>query len=227
MVNGLLIFVAWLVTAAANYFAFVPERAGSPLTIALILLAPTPLAIFAAVRAHRDGVLQEWLAPRMGDPTKGILLAALTYGMGTLVAQLLFAPNSDRGILLARLYLQLGDPGALRRATLASTMTLIAYALVYELVFRGLVTSLFSELIGSRRGYLAGILVALVALVPSMWSLRVGPMLNPVLVVLFGLSTIFSGLAQRFGGGRLFFIVLGHALFLWSAILLFPFWATH
>ncbi len=146
MVNGALLIALWLVAALANYFAFLEVRAGHPVATALILLAQAPFAIFALVRNHRDGVLGERLGPRAGDPTKGILLAVLTYALSAGVAYLAFPPNTELGTLLARFYLHFGDPGALRRATLASTGMIFLVASTEELAFRGLATDLLAEL---------------------------------------------------------------------------------
>ncbi len=225
MVNGVLLLALWLVASATSYFAFVDARAGHPAATALILLAQAPFAVFALVRLHRDGVLGERTAPRAGDPTKGIVLAVLTYALAAGVVYLAFPPASELGTLLARLYLHFGDPGSLRRATLASTGLIFLVASTEELVFRSLATDLLSELIGSRRAWIASFLLFFSSLLPSMWALRIAGRLNPVYVVIAGLAGLVFAIAHRFGGGRVIFLVLAHTLFLWSVLLLYPLWA--
>ena len=74
------IAVAVLGTAVASYFAFLPVRAGSAVFWALAGGPTVVLAGVAAVWAKREELLREWLSPRWGDFSRGVVGAVLLFG---------------------------------------------------------------------------------------------------------------------------------------------------
>ena len=107
---AIVVVVAW-----TSYLAFRTDRAGET---SFWLLAGGPvvaLVPFALWRAHRAGELGGWMRPRAGDFTVGFVAAAvLLFGAAYAFSKLVTPNGSPRAIWLARLYLQLGDPAALR-----------------------------------------------------------------------------------------------------------------
>ena len=75
------------------------------------------------VRAYRDEELRDWLRPVWGDATRAVFGAAAMFACAYGFAKL--NAGGPRESWLARIYLQLGDPSALR-----SHMVVIAIAII-------------------------------------------------------------------------------------------------
>ena len=59
--------------------------------------------------------------------------------------------------------------------------------------------------------------------VPTMWSLRAGGGLNPMLAIAAaGGALVWGGMARAFG--NLAPSILAHALFDWAVVMMFPLW---
>ncbi len=225
--------VAWgqvmVITAllgAASWLAFDEERAGA-LSFWALAVGPTVLvAAYALVRALRDGELFDLVRPEWGDATRGILSAALLLG-AAVVAQRTIAPaGTPRDAWTARIYLQLGDPGWLRGHTGLVALLVVIAAAAEEVVWRGLVTRLIAEQVGSRFAWIWAAFAYALALTPTAWALRdPGAGLNPLLVVAaLGLGLVWGGMARL--TRRIFPGVLSHAAFDWCVIMLFRLWGS-
>jgi membrane protease YdiL (CAAX protease family) len=211
------------VIACTSYLAFETERAGER---SFWLFAGGPvvlLAPFALFRAHRDGELGAWMRPKPGDFTIGAFGAALLFGCAYAFSKLVTPNGSPRAIWLARLYLQLGDPGILRAHPTILFGALVAVAAAEEIVWRGLVASLVSEMIGSRFAWAAAAGLYALAYVPTMWALAVPSGVNPLLpVAALGAGLVWALMARRLG--RLGPGIVAHALFDWSVVVMFRLW---
>jgi uncharacterized protein len=213
-----------VIVGAGVHLAFDLERAGSP-SFWLYATLPTLLvAIVATVRAGRDGELREMLQPAWGDMTRGILSAGLLLGGAIGFAHLVAGAGSPRESWLARLYLQIGDPTWLRLHAGLIALVLVVAAAGEELVWRGLVTRLIAERLGSRSAWAWAAIPYALAHLPTLWALRDPEAgLNPVLVVAaLGLGLVWGGMARQ--TGRLFPVILSHAAFDWCVIMLFRLW---
>jgi membrane protease YdiL (CAAX protease family) len=225
-------FVALAVVANAvgAYFAFRPQSSG---TVAFWVFAAGPsllLGAAAAAWARREDLLREWLTPKWGDFTRGVVGAILFFGIALGASRILAPVGSPREIWLVSLYGQLGDPRLLAAHAPAIAATIAGTALAEEVLWRGMVTQLLAERVGSRTAWLWAAALYALAYVPTAWSLRAdaggGGGLNPALVVaaLAG-GLLWGAMARAFG--RLAPGVLAHALFDWAVVMMFPLWSIH
>jgi membrane protease YdiL (CAAX protease family) len=102
-------------------------------------------------------------------------------------------------------------------------------ALAEEVVWRGMVTQLLADRMGTRTAWVGAAVLYAAAYVPTMWALRAGGVggLNPVLpVAALGAGLLWGAMARAFGG-RLAPGVLAHALFDWAVVMMFPLWGVH
>jgi membrane protease YdiL (CAAX protease family) len=214
------------VVATGTHFAFDLERAGE-VSFWILAIAPTALvAIIALVRAARDGELAELVQPAWGDATRGLLSAAILLG-GAVLGLRVLAPNgSPRESWVARLYLQLGDPAWLRGHAAVMAMVVLFAAAAEEIVWRGLVTRLIAEKIGSRWAWAWAAIPYALAHVPTAWALRDPEAgLNPLLIVgALGLGLAWGGLARS--QRRLAPSILSHAAFDWCVLMVFRLWGS-
>ena len=218
--------LAVLVTGVAQYYAFRPESSN---TVAFWVLAGGPtllLAAFAAWWARREELLREWLTPRWGDFTRGVVAAVALFAAAWGFAKLVTPVGSKREIWLVSLYGQIGDPRLLQAHAPAVAAGIFAVALAEELVWRGMVTQVLADRIGSRTAWIAAAVLYAVANVSTMWALRAdgpGGGLNPLLpVAALGAGLLWGGMARAFG--RLTPGILAHALFDWAVVMMFPLW---
>ena len=174
-----------VVTAVSSYFAFLPQSSG---TVAFWVFAGGPtllLAALAAAWAKREELLREWLSPRWGDFSRGVVAAVLLFGLAWAFSRIVTPVGSPREIWLVSLYGQLGDPRLLQQHAPAVGATIVAVALGEELVWRGMVTQLLADRVGTRTAWVWSAVLYALAYVPTAWSLRadagLGGGLNPVL----------------------------------------------
>jgi len=215
-----------LVAGAGSKLAFDLDRAGSLSFWAYAIVPTLVVAIVACVRAGRDGELVDLLRPEWGDATRGIMSAALLLAGAVAVIHLVAPVGSPRESWTARLYLQLGDPRWLRAHMALVTTFLVVAAAAEEIVWRGLVTRLIAEKVGSRFAWVWAALPYSLAMVPTAWALR-DPVagLNPLLILgALGLGLVWGGIA-RFSG-RLTPSILSHAAFDWCVIMMFRLWGS-
>jgi membrane protease YdiL (CAAX protease family) len=218
-----------IVTATGAYFAFLPQSAG---TIPFWILATGPtlvLAALAAMWAKHEGLLIEWLTPKWGDFTRGVAGAVLLFFVAWALTRLLTPVGSRREIWLVSLYGEIGDPRVLQAHTPAVAILLATSAVAEEVLWRGAVTQLLAERVGSRTAWVWAAAAYALAYVPTAWSLRAtggpGMGLNPVLpVAAMVAGLLWGGMARAFG--RLAPGALAHALFDWAVVMMFPLWGV-
>ena len=218
--------LAVVVTAITGWFAFSPAHAG---TLGFWALAAGPsilLGALAAVWAQREELLREWLVPQWGDFTRGVVGAMVLFGIAWVFVRLVVPPGSERQIWLVSLYGQLGSRRELQARGPALAVTIAATALAEELLWRGAVTRLLAERVGSRWAWVWAAVLYAMAYAPTAWSLKVGDglaSLNPVLpVAALAAGLLWGGMARVFG--RLAPGVLSHGLFDWAVVMMFPLW---
>jgi len=215
-----------LFLAGGAYVAFDLERAGER-SFWVYAIGPTALvAVFALVRAARDGELAELVQPGWGDATRGILSAALFFAGAMGLLRVLAPVGSPRESWTARLYLQLGDPTWLRAHAAVMAIVILSAAAAEEIVWRGLVTRLIAEKVGSRWAFVWAAVPYALAQLPTAWALRDPEAgLNPLLVVAaFALGLGWGGLARS--QRRLMPSILSHAAFVWCVVFLFRLWGA-
>jgi membrane protease YdiL (CAAX protease family) len=221
-----LVAVAVVVTGVASYFAFLPQ---SPGTVAFWVLASAPtllLGAIAAAWAAREDLLREWLSPTWGDFTRGVVGAVLLFFVAWAFVRLLAPVGSQREIWLTSLYGEIGDPRVLQAHAPAVALTIAGMAIAEEVIWRGAVTQLLAERVGSRTAWLWAAGLYTLAYVPTVWSLRAegpGGGLNPILLIAaVSGGLLWGGMARAFG--RLVPGILAHALYDWAVVMMFPLW---
>jgi membrane protease YdiL (CAAX protease family) len=234
--------VAYLVAivvaiGTGSHFAFQLARAGQPGFLLWIGLPTVMIAIIGAVRAQSSGDLYRrstfderagggagWLNVRSGDFTRGFAGALLLFAGAWAFMKLVTPVGSDRESWLARLYLQLGDPTTLRKNVAFVVVAIIVMAAAEEIVWRGLVTSLLEERVGSRRAWVWAAVLYALAHVPTLWALR-DPVagLNPILpAAALAAGLVWGFMARRFE--RLLPGIFSHVLFDWTVLMMFRLW---
>jgi membrane protease YdiL (CAAX protease family) len=221
--------------AIASFLAFGESHAGKPAFFALMGAPTVAIAIVAALRAKRDGilfykdregVLKGWMAVRAGDFTRGFVACGALFAAAWAFTHVVIPQHSPREAWLARLYLQIGDPSDLRKQVVPVVAAIIVAAIAEEIVWRGLVTSLLEEVVGSSRAWVLSAVLYAVAHLPTAWVMRdpvAGP--NPLipLAALFA-GLLWGGMARRFE--RLLPGIFSHILFDWTVVMMFRLWGA-
>lgn len=210
--------------AVASFFAFQESRAGE-LSFVLIIAVPTVLlALVGLARAKYDGVLGEWLSVRAGDFSRGFAATAILFGAAWGFTKTVATVGSVRERWLVSLYLQFGDPAVLRAHVGLVVGLIILMSVAEELLWRGLVTSLLSEIVGSHRAWVWSAVLYALAHVPTAYVLRSPESgWNPVIVLgaLAG-GLVWGYMARRFH--RLLPGIFSHVLFDWTVVMMFRLW---
>jgi membrane protease YdiL (CAAX protease family) len=148
-----------------------------------------------------------------------VLLMAAAWGFSRVVTPV----GSPREIWLVTLYGQIGNPQTLQAHGAEVAAAIGVSALAEELVWRGMVTQLLADRVGSRTAWIWAAALYALAYVPTAWSLRAGSSLDPVLVIAaFGAALVWGAMARSLG--RLAPGILAHALFDWAIVMMFPLW---
>ena len=213
-----------LLVAASYAMAWNIERAG---TVSFALWAILPIVVLAGLGTvwlrREDGSL-EALAPRWGDASLGIVCAVALFGGAWLLVHTLAPAGTPRDAWMARIYLQLGPGGDLKKQMALVTAVLLVIAIAEEVLWRGVVTRLLEPVVGSRRAWMAAAVLYALAHVPTAFVLadeRAGK--NPVLVLAtFGAGLVWGGLARKLG--RVTPGILAHWALDWAVIVLFRLW---
>lgn len=172
------------------------------------------LAAFALRRFAGDGTLKDVLRPKAGDLSIGFLIAGLLYGGAWTVHHFVMRGGSPQVLWLYRLALSIGAA----RPSPALFGIVAVFAVLEELVWRGLVLTALAESLGTRRAWPAATVAYALAHVPTVIVLGdpvAGP--NPVLV----LASFGAGLVWSFATsmtGRLAPVIVSHAIFSYFAI---------
>jgi membrane protease YdiL (CAAX protease family) len=214
-----------VVIGITSGLAFLPERSGEPSFWALAIVPTVALAAVAAIWAQREDFLFEWLGPRWGDFSRGLLGAVVLFGLAWIFTRVLTPVGSSRELWLVSLYAQIGDPRVLQKHAPVVGGAIVVASGAEELLWRGTVTQLLAERVGSRVAWIWAAVLYALAYAPTMWSLRAGASagLNPILVIAaFGASLLWGAMARVFG--RLPPCIVAHAFFDWAAVMMFPFW---
>lgn len=208
--------MAWVglvvaVLASAVFYAFRPERAGSPAMWLGIGAPYLLLAGLALQRLARRQQLRPLLGFRRGDPSLGILLGLALLGAAWLFARQL-APGSSQRAWLFSVFLLAGDP-----EWTPGTIALLVIVACEELVWRGWVQAELREALGARRGWICCALLYALVHLPTLLTLRDPDAgLNPLLLLAaLGGGLCWSFLAER--TGRLLPGLLSHGVFSYFA----------
>jgi membrane protease YdiL (CAAX protease family) len=206
------------------WFGFQPERSGTVAFWAITTAPTLVLSVVALVWAKREEMLREWLTPRGGDFTLAFFGAAALFAVAWAFARLACPVGSTREVWLVSLYSQLGDPRVLQKHVAGVVAAIVVAAAAEEIVWRGFVTALLAERVGSRMAWIGSAGLYALAHVPTMWALRAGRgALNPLLpLAALGAGLVFGGLARL--RGRLMPAIFAHVLFDWCAVMMFPLW---
>jgi hypothetical protein len=210
--------------STAVHFAFQPGRAGAAAFWLSLFVPYVVLAAFALWRAREDGVLKSLMRPQWGDFTRGFAGAAILFAIALAFVKTVAPAGSPREGWMARVYLQFGDPGALRDRVWAVAGMLVSMAVLEEVVWRGLVTSLIAERVGSRRAWVWAAVLYASSHAATLWALRDEKAgLNPVLVAGALGGGLFWGAMTRYFE-RLPPAIIAHALFDWAVVMMFRLW---
>jgi membrane protease YdiL (CAAX protease family) len=208
------------VGAASAYLGSRPEIAGQPKLWLYVMLPQVPLALLACIALARAGRLRDRLLPQRGDIFLGILTAAVVI-IATWSGRYLIMPHgSPRGVWLARMYIQLGDPIILQ-ATWWLPLVLVFGPMLDEIVWRGWIQDRLTQRLGIGRGLaLTSGLYALTA-VPTMFTL-VDPVVGTN--ILFPALALVGGLAWGYAtvlSGRATPAMISHAAFVYFSVMQF------
>ncbi len=225
-----------LTVGISAQFAFQEVRAGKPAFVLIMLIPSAVLAALGIFRAHREGgVLYRrasiddpkptgWFAVRSGDFTVGALSALLLFGLTWSFTHVVTPPDSKHLLWIVRLYTQIGDADELRKHVSYVIGAIIVIAVVEEILWRGVVTSLLEEVVGSRRAWIFSAVLYATAHVPTIWVLGdkvAGP--NPtVFLAALAAGLTWGFMARRFN--RLLPGVFSHVLFDWVVVMMFRLW---
>ncbi len=222
----LLALVVVVALGAAAMFGYRLEMAGSWTFWALVTLPVVVAAGFAAWRMHRDGDLASSMRPVWGDFSRGFFGALALFAGAWLFVKVAAPAGSPRESWMARIYLQLGHPGTLRAQAPWVGLGIFIVAAAEEMVWRGLVTTLFAERFGSRYAWVFAAFAYAAARLPLVWALSdpvAGP--NPILPIGALLAGLAFGAMAR-GFGRLPPVIVAHALFDWCVVVMFRLWGN-
>jgi membrane protease YdiL (CAAX protease family) len=215
--------VAVIVTAVGSLLAFSPPRAGSLLFWALSGGPPVLLGAIAAIAAKREDLLREWLSPRWGDFTRGLLGALVLFAAAWAFVRVVCPVGSPREIWLVSLYGQIGDPRTLHARGAAVAVAIVVVTVAEEVLWRGMVTQRLAERVGSRTAWVWAAGFYALACTPTLWALRSAVGLNPVLpMAALGGGLLWGAMARAFG--TLVPSIVAHALFDWAVLMMFPLW---
>ena len=221
--------VSVVVIGAASWLAFRPQSTG---TVAFWGLAGGPTLVLAAVAAawaRRQDLLREWVTPRWGDFTKGVAGALIFFGSAWALSRIVMPVGSSREIWLVSLYGQIGDPLLLQQHAPAVGAAIVAVVVAEEILWRGMVTQLLADRVGSRTAWIWAAGLYALAYVPTAWSLRAdaggAAGLNPIVPIAALAGGLLWGAMAR-GFGRLAPGILAHALFDWVVVMMFPLWGA-
>jgi membrane protease YdiL (CAAX protease family) len=218
------IAVVVVVQTIATWLAFQPARAG---TLGFWGLAGGPtlaLAVLALVWARREGSLAEWMRPRPGDLTTGVMSGGALFGAAYAFTRFVAPPASGAWFLFV--YSQLGEREDLQAHRVPFLCALVLVAAAEEIVWRGLVQDLFAEVVGSRFAWILQGLAYALSLAPTLFTLRPphGP-LNPLLpLAALGAGLLFGFLVRKLG--RLPPAIVAHLLFDWLVVVMFRLWGA-
>jgi membrane protease YdiL (CAAX protease family) len=217
--------VVVFVVGGGEFFAFDPNRSGE---LAFVCFALAPLfvvAVAALVRAWRDGEIGDMFRPEWGDATRGIVSAGCLVAGAFAFVHFVVPAGSSRDGWMARIYLQFGDPRWLRAHTGWVGGLVLASAAGEEIVWRGLVTRLIAERVGSRFAWIWAAIAYAAAFAPTVWVLRdPSAGVNPLLVfAALGSGLVWGGMARW--TRRLAPCILSHAAFVYCVVMIFPLWS--
>jgi uncharacterized protein len=207
-------------TTAAMAFAFRMEVAGSPWFWAALAVPYLALAALALHKLWDEGALVDVLSPRWGDLSLGFLTAAVLL-LASFGARAVLAPaGSTRLAWLVRIYAQVGDPDAVQRS-IVYTSLLLLIVVCEELVWRSMVLDELTARFGTRRGWPLAALCYGASALPTLFTLK-DPLagLNPLLVTAaLGCGIVWSFLASI--KGRLLPVVIAHGVFTYFSLVQF------
>ena len=183
--------IAWLVlvtvvVAVALTMAFGASNEGK---LGFFVWAGAPyvaLAIAASIRAAKKGDLGQWLRPQWGDITRGFVAGGVLFAAAFAFVKLVVPQGSPREAWMARIYLQVGDPGDLRAHMAAVAVGILVVSAAEEIVWRGLVQDVLAELAGPRHAWIGSALLYAVAHAGTAFALKdtaAGP--NPMICLLY------------------------------------------
>jgi membrane protease YdiL (CAAX protease family) len=211
--------VAFVLVTAGYFWAFQESVAGTPEFLWRFAAPHAVLTVLAVRELARDGVLFEQLKPRWGDLSLGAIAAMLLLMASWATRAFLAPPGSERQQWLLLLYVMLGDPEQIQRSIVLTTL-LLGITLAEEIVWRGLVTHRLTERFGVRRGWLLAVALYSLASLPTAYTLRASPGLNPMLVLAtLGCGIVWTYLAVR--AGRLVPGIFSHMAFTYFSFMQF------
>jgi hypothetical protein len=214
-----------LAVAIASHLAFAESRAGTRWVFILMAIPTVVLAIVGCVRAYQDGILKDWISVRGGDFTRGFASAAILFGVAYGFSKYVTPPTSPQAVWLARLYDQIGDPGELRKNIGTVVAALVVMAAAEEFLWRGFVTNLLAEKVGSSRAWIYSAVLYAVAHIPTAWQLKGSSGPNPVVILAaLGCGLLWGFMARRFD--RLLPSFFSHVLFDWTVLMMFRLWGS-
>ncbi|MGA2450541.1 MAG: CPBP family intramembrane glutamic endopeptidase [Polyangiaceae bacterium] len=221
--SALFLLVVVLVTGLTSYEALEPQRSETLSFWLLAILPVTGLGAIAAAWAAHDGLLAEWVTPTWGDATRGVMggLALLACAWG--FARIATPVGSPREIWLVAFYGEVGNPRRLVAHANALAGGVIVGAIADEILWRGLVTQLLADRVGSRTAWIWAAVLYGFAYLPTAWALRVGQGLDPLLVfAALGGGLVLGAMTRVFG--RIVPSIVAHALFVWGVLMMVPLW---
>ena len=222
-ISALFLLLVVIVTGFTSYEALLPQRSETLAFWMLAILPATGLGMLAAAWAAREGLLGEWLAPRWGDATRGVVGGIALIACAWAFVRVVMPVGSHGEIWLVAFYGEVGNPRRLVAHADAFAGAVIVGAIADEIVWRGMVTQVLADRVGSRTAWIWAAALYGLAYAPTAWALRVGGSPDPVLVfAALGGGLMLGGMARVFG--RLLPSIVAHALFVWGVLMMVPLW---
>jgi membrane protease YdiL (CAAX protease family) len=210
--------VAFIVVVEAVCWAL--AFAGPSGTAAFWLLCCLPNVVFgigSLVYAGSKGLLGAWLELNIVDLVLGVGVAALQYALAYAVARGLLPRLSEGTTWLTDLYDHLGGTSSRQAHPVLSLFGLFATCSCEEIVWRGLATEVATPRFGGVGAFVFQVVANAVLYVPMAIVSQ-----NPIIPCSALVGGIATGLLAARRDGRLPGTFVGHSLFDFSVVVLWP-----
>ena len=224
MIDLALIPLVLLAIAGCLTMALSPDNAARPAVLTWMLAPYVVLSMISIWRMWRDGTLLDLFKVRRGDVSLGGGVA-LALGACAFVFRQVVTPHGSTGEQwVMRIYLQLGEVPEARMAHIQLALSVIAIAVMEEVVWRGMVQQILEERLGVRRGWLLTAGLYALAHAPTVWLLAMPAGKNYLVVI----GALFAGTVWGFFVGRLQRLppmMLSHALLSYFVMVQLRLWS--
>jgi membrane protease YdiL (CAAX protease family) len=184
----------------------------------LLTCAPTiVVGIASIVYAVKKKLVAAWLKPRVTDMLLGVGVAALQYGMAYVAAKYVVPSLPDGPRWLTGLYGYLGTTAQRQSQPILSLLALLVTCGCEEIVWRGFAADVAQQRFGARWAFVIQVLANTAVYLPMAIVSK-----NPIIPCSAFVGGIATGILAVKLKNRLWGPILGHGLFDFSVVVLWP-----